>query len=118
MYAPSRQGGREPFTTSHSVGGSSSTGAKLLERTYLGSTEDLRGGSMKVFTKSSNALKITEGNDGSRGFLEGIGFIGKSLFGVGFGGEGVGFSSGFVLVVVVVVDGKGVLGTLMMMMMS
>lgn len=42
---------------------------------------------MKVFTKSSNALKIKEGNDGSIGFLEGIG----SLFGVGFGGEGVLF---------------------------
>lgn len=46
MYAPSRQGGRTPWMISHSVGGSSSTGAKFSESVNLGSTEGLLGGSM------------------------------------------------------------------------
>ena len=65
MYAPSRQGGRDPCITSHSVGGSSSTGAKLLDRTCLGSTEGRIGGSMKLFMISSNVLKINVDNFGS-----------------------------------------------------
>lgn len=61
MYAPSRHGGKTPWMTSHSVGGSSSTGAKLSESVNLGSTEGLLGGSMKVFTMLSNALKRVAG---------------------------------------------------------
>lgn len=53
--------------TSHSVGGSSSTGAKLLERTCFGSTEGLRGGSMKLLMMVSNELKIKAGRDCSVG---------------------------------------------------
>lgn len=58
---------------------------------------------MKVFTKSSNALKITDGNGGSTVFWGVIDFVGNCLLGVSFGavqGDGVGFSCGFVLVVV------------------
>lgn len=54
---------------SHSVGGSSSTGAKLLERTCFGSTEGRSGGSMKLFMMSSKALKITAGSVGSVPFF-------------------------------------------------
>lgn len=57
--------------TSHSVGGSSPTGAKLSERTCLGSTDDRSGGSIKLLIISSNKLKIVVGNDISVGFLAG-----------------------------------------------
>ncbi|KAL4385584.1 hypothetical protein GQ457_15G007830 [Hibiscus cannabinus] len=69
MYAPSRQDGSDPCTTAHGVGGSSSTGAKLWERTCLGSTEGRSGGSMKLFMMSSNVLKIVVDNFGSTLFL-------------------------------------------------
>ncbi|BAT99829.1 hypothetical protein VIGAN_10135300 [Vigna angularis var. angularis] len=59
MYAPSRHGGRAPWTTWHSVGGSSSTGAKFWDRTCLGSKEGLSGGSMKLLMMLSNAFSIS-----------------------------------------------------------
>lgn len=65
MYAPSRQDGRDPCITSHCVGGSSSIGAKLLDKTCLGSTEERIGGSMKLLMMSSNVLKINVDNFGS-----------------------------------------------------
>lgn len=64
MYAPSRQLGRAPSTTSHGVGGSSSTGAKFPERTCFGSREGRRGKSRKVDMKTSKDLKMFASNDG------------------------------------------------------
>lgn len=58
MYAPSRHDGREPCITSHSVGGSSLTGAKLPESTRLGSNAGRRGGSIKLLIMSSNVSNI------------------------------------------------------------
>lgn len=57
--------------TSHSVGGNSSTGAKLSARTYRGSTDGLTGGFMKLLIRSSNALKNLAGKDGSSRVVEG-----------------------------------------------
>ncbi|KAJ6918685.1 hypothetical protein NC651_012827 [Populus alba x Populus x berolinensis] len=65
MYAPSRHDGRDPWITSHSVGGSSSTGAKLSLSTYLGSTDGRSGGSMKLLMTSSSTLNIIVGWFGS-----------------------------------------------------
>lgn len=65
MYAPSRQVGIVPCMISHSVGGSSFTGAKFCDNTCLGSTEGFSGGSMKLLMMSSNALKISAGTDSS-----------------------------------------------------
>ena len=65
MYAPSRHGGREPCMISHSVGGSSFTGAKFWDSTCFGSTEGFSGGSMKLLMTLSNALKISAGTDSS-----------------------------------------------------
>lgn len=56
--------------TSHSVGGSSSTGAKLSARIYRGSTEGLIGGFMKLLIKSSKALNNLAGRDGSTRLVE------------------------------------------------
>lgn len=69
MYAPSKHEGSDPCTTLHSVGGSSSTGAKLSESTCLGSTEYLRGGSMKLLMMSSHAFNMIVGIVGSARFL-------------------------------------------------
>ena len=60
MYAPSRQEGNTPSSISHSVGGSSSTGAKLSERKDLGSVDARVGGSMNVLMKSSNVVRFGE----------------------------------------------------------
>lgn len=84
MYAPSRHGGRAPWTTSHSVGGSSSTGAKLSERVNFGSTEGLIGGSMNVFTMLSKALKIAAGREGGGNGGCCCGKVGGALLGVVF----------------------------------
>lgn len=47
-----------PRTTGQGVGGSSGTGEKLSDRTWRGSTEGRkRGGSMKLFIITSNALQ-------------------------------------------------------------
>lgn len=69
MYAPSKHEGSDPCTTSHSVGGSSSTGAKLSESTCLGSTKYFRGGSMKLLMISSHAFNTIFGIVGSARFL-------------------------------------------------
>lgn len=82
MYAPSRQDGRDPCITSHCAGGSSSTGAKLPDKTRLGSTEGRIGGSMKLFMMSSNVLKINVENFGS------------ALFFAATDGEAFSFGSG------------------------
>ena len=47
--------------TSHSVGGSSWTGAKFCDNTWRGSMEGLSGGSMKLLMMSSNAFSISAG---------------------------------------------------------
>lgn len=91
MYAPSRHEGREPSTTGHLVGESSPTGAKLLERTWLGSTERRVGGSMYVFMKSSMALKRFAGNDVFTGLF--VSCCGGGL-GVGGGAGEVGCFKG------------------------
>lgn len=82
IYAPSRHGGRVPCITWHSVGGSSSTGAKLSDKTCLGSTAGLFGGSMKLFMMSSNALKIVVERDGAGGGA--VGAVAVGFAGIGF----------------------------------
>lgn len=47
---------------SHSVGVSSSTGAKLPESTCQGLRAGFSGGSMKLLIKSSRTLKIAAGS--------------------------------------------------------
>lgn len=91
---------------SQSVGGSSSTGAKFCERTCLGSTEGLMGGSMKLLIMLSIALKIAAGSEGSGGdFLADVGgFVETADFGGGGGGWVFG-GKGDVMVVVVLVVG-------------
>lgn len=66
---PSRHCGSEPSNTSHSVGGSSSTGAKFPESTVLGSSDGLIGGSRKFIMISSSALNISVGNERLSSFL-------------------------------------------------
>lgn len=111
MYAPSRHDGRDPWITSHSVGGSSSTGAKLSLSTYLGSTDGRSGGSMKLLMTPSNTLNIMLGWFDSTTRLsfagdflvDGVGFVaagkvvvddvGRVLLVVGLVVEFCGFSS-------------------------
>jgi hypothetical protein len=79
---PARQGGMEPRMTGQRVGGSSSTGAKLSERTWRGSTDGRSaGGSMKMFIMSSRALQNAIGND--RGVAGGITDRGLGLVAAG-----------------------------------
>lgn len=74
MYAPSRHGGREPFTTSQAVGGSSSAGERLpAESTIFGSK---KGGGLewvKVDMKCCSGLKIVSCKDWF--FLDNCGVI-------------------------------------------
>ncbi len=105
MYAPSRHDGRDPWITSHSVGGSSSTGAKLSLSTYLGSTDGRSGGSMKLLMTLSNTLKIMAGWFGSTTRLsfagdflvDGVDFVGAGKVVVDDAGRGVLLVVGFVV---------------------
>nr|GLL48744.1 hypothetical protein VIGAN_10135300 [Ipomoea trifida] len=102
MYAPSRHDGRAPSTTSHSVGGSSSTGAKFADKTWRGSTDCRTGGSMKVLMNSSKPLNIRVGNETSAGGLRdtAVVFLGGGGFRVCSGSCSAGRGVCFVVVTV------------------
>ena len=77
------------------MGGSSSTGAKFEERTYLGSTEERCGGSMKLLMTSSNALKMENCRDGSAAPFLGRMFLVGEAVPCGVGGDDEDEGGGF-----------------------